>query len=91
MRHKLKAPAALGHGDHHRHRPRALACAIVSDKAITHLAAATVLPFAADVLGTPLPHAREIGDEVVDGFRGGIDLDTGFTMHTMDGHESSPR
>ena len=32
------------------------------------------------VLGAPLPHAREIGDEVVDGLRGDMDLDTRFTM-----------
>ena len=40
---------------------------------------------------TPLSHARESGDEVVDGLRGGLDLDTGFAMHTMDSHERSPR
>src|SRR5439155_11354954 len=90
-RHECKAPSALGHGDHHRHRPRAFAGPIVADVAVAHLAAATVLPLAADVLGAPLPHAREIGDEVVDGFRGRLDLDTGFTMHAMDGHTRAPR
>ena len=49
------------------------------------------LPLTADVLGTPLSHAREIGDEVVDSFRGGLDVNTRFTVHTMDGHERSPR
>jgi hypothetical protein len=63
----------------------------MADEAIAHLAAAAALPLAANVLGAPLPHAREIGNEVVDGFRGRIDLDTGFTMHAMNGHESSPR
>src|SRR5262249_24081478 len=90
-RHKFKASAAIGNGDHHRHRPRALSSSIVADIAIADLATAAALPLAADVLGAPLPHAREIGDEVVDGFWGRIDLDTGFTMHAMDGHESAPR
>src|SRR5207302_5327877 len=68
-----------------------LAGPIVAEKAITHLAAAAAPPLAADVFGTPLPHTREIGDEVVDGLRGGMDLDTGFAMHTMDSHARSPR
>src|SRR5262245_49643666 len=89
--HEFKAPAALGHGDHHRHRPCALASSIVAEEAITHLATAAVLPFTSDVLGAPLPHAREIGDEVVDGLWGCLHLDTGFTMHAMDGHEKAPR
>src|SRR5689334_10336011 len=65
-RHELKAAAALGHGDQHRHRPRTLASPIVADIAVADLAAAAVLPLATDVLGAPLPHAWEIGDEVVD-------------------------
>src|SRR5262245_53067332 len=89
-RHEFEAPAALGHGDQHWHRPRTLAGPVVADVAIAHLATAAALPLAADVFGAPLPHARESGDEVVDGFWGRIDLDTGFTMHTMDGHESAP-
>jgi len=63
----------------------------MADEAIAHRAAAAALPLAANILGAPLPHAREIGDEVVDGLRGGMDLNTGFTMHTMDGHKRSPR
>src|SRR5262245_18668826 len=63
----------------------------MADVAVAHFAATAILPLAANVLGAPLPHAREIGHEVVDGFRGRMDFDTGFTMHTMDSHESSPR
>ena len=63
----------------------------MADEAIAHLATAAALPLAADVLGAPLPHAREIGDEVVDGLRGRLDLNTGFTMHAVDGHEHSPQ
>jgi hypothetical protein len=53
---------------------------------IAHLAPAAALPRTADVLGAPLPHAREIGDKVIDGFQGGLDVDTGFTMHAVDRH-----
>src|SRR5262249_19680142 len=88
--HEFKAPAALGLGDHDRRGPRALAGPIMADEVIAHLAAAAALPLAADVLGAPLPHARQIGDEVVDGFRGRMDLDTGFSMHAMDSHKSAP-
>jgi hypothetical protein len=52
----------------------------MTEEVIVHLAPAA-LPLATDVLGAPLAHAREIGDEVVDGLRGHVDLDTGFTMH----------
>src|SRR5262245_30757339 len=90
VRHELKAPAALGYGDHHRHRPCALTGPIVTEEAIADLATATALPFTADVLRAPLPHTREIGDEVVDGFRGGSDFDTGFTMHVVYGHKRAP-
>src|SRR5262249_15550950 len=90
VRHELKAPAALGPRDHHRHGPCALTGPIVTEEAIADLATATALPFAADVLRAPLPHTREIGDEVVDGFRGGSDFDTGFTMHVVYGHKRAP-
>jgi hypothetical protein len=63
----------------------------MAEEAIAHLAPATVLPLAADVFRAPLSHAREIGDEVVDGLRGRLDIDTGFTMHAVHGHERSPR
>src|SRR5207244_10374157 len=86
-RHKREAPAALGHGDQHRHRPRTLAGPIVADIAIADLAAAAALPLAADVLGAPLPHAREVGDEGVADRRGGRVRATGFTMHAADGYE----
>ena len=58
MRHELKAPAALGHGDHHWHRPGALGGPIVANEAVAHLAAAAVLPLAAYVLRAPLPPMR---------------------------------
>src|SRR4029453_13659875 len=86
-----KAPAALGLRDHDGRRPRELAGPIMADKVIPPLAPAAALPLAADVFGAPLSHAREIGDEVVDGLRGHVDLDTGFTMHAGHGHERSPR
>src|SRR5207245_10987670 len=89
--HECEAPTARGLRDHDRRGPRALAGPIMAEEAIAHLAAAATLPLAADVLGAPLPHAREIGDEVVDGFRGRVDLDTGFPMHAMDSHERAPR
>jgi hypothetical protein len=63
----------------------------MAEEAIADLAPAAALPLAADVLGAPLSHAREIGDQVVDGLRGRVDLDTGFTMHAVDGHERSPK
>src|SRR5215471_18892489 len=88
--HELKAPAALSHGDHHRHRPGALAGSIVAEEAVAHLAAAAALPLATDVLRAPLPHTLESGDKVVDGFWGRIDFDAGFTMHAMNGHKHSP-
>src|SRR5262249_49121073 len=91
VRHELKAPAALGHGDHHRHRPRTPASAIMTDEAVTHLATAALLPLATDVFGAPFAHAWEIGDEIVDGFRGRMDFDTGFSMHAMDSHARAPR
>src|SRR5262249_45590874 len=67
--HKRKAPAALGLRDHDWRRPRALAGPVMAEEAIAALAAAAALPLTANVLGAPLPHAREIGDEVVDGLR----------------------
>src|SRR4029434_4210755 len=75
--HECKAPAALGLSDHDRRGPHALAGPIMADEAIAHFTAAAALPLATNVLGTPLSHALEIGDEVVDGLRGGMDLDTG--------------
>src|SRR5262245_46151962 len=62
----------------------------MAGEVIAHLATAAALPLTADVLGAPLPHAREIGDEVVDGLRGGMDFETRFTMQAMDGHKHSP-
>src|SRR5215813_12491919 len=53
VRDEFEAPAALGDGDHHRHRPGTLAGPIVAEKAIPHLATAAALPLAADVFGTP--------------------------------------
>jgi hypothetical protein len=91
VRDERKAPAALGDGHHHGHRPGTLASPIVAEEAVAYLATAPALPLAADVFGAPLPHAREIGDEVVNGLRGRLDLDTGFTVHAMDGHEHSPQ
>src|SRR5262249_61828980 len=86
-----KAPAAFGLRDHDGRRPRELAGPIMAEEVIAHLAPAAALPLAADVFGAPLSHAREIGDEVVDGLRGRIDLDTGFTMHAVHSHEHSPQ
>ena len=86
-----KAPAALGLRDHGRAPTTWLAGPIMAEEVIAHLAPAAALPLAADVSGAPLSHAREVGDEVVDGLRGRVDLDTGFTMHAVHGHERSPR
>src|SRR5215471_12509192 len=89
--HELKAPAALGLRDHDGRRPRALAGPILAEEVIADLATAAALPLAADVLGAPLPHAREIGNEVIDGLRGRLDRNTGFPMHAVYGHEHSPQ
>src|SRR5262249_51463537 len=88
---EFEALATLGLRDHDGRRPRALAGPILAEEVIAHLAPAAALPLAADVLRAPLAHTREIGDEVVDGLRGRVDLDTGFTMHAVDGHEHSPQ